>query len=132
MKKFLSVMTLAALIAAPALASVRIDIRNESSEDCSLAINARTDKTRWLTEGWYVYAAGEEAPIILDDVNDLRTVYIYNDCQRKTSFSGSETKKVWVKTNLMFHDEAPQDNKPGYEEVVFTRLNDNKYVILAN
>ena len=50
---------LAALIAlsvGSACASVRIDVKNESTEDCSLAINARTDKTKWLTEGWYVFA----------------------------------------------------------------------------
>ena len=67
-------------VSSSALADVMIDVRNDTSEDCSLAIHARTDKTKWLTQGWYVFASGEEAPIILKDINDLYNVYIYSDC----------------------------------------------------
>jgi uncharacterized membrane protein len=132
MKKLLLIGTLIALSVGSAYASVRIDVKNESSEDCSLAINARTDKTKWLTEGWYVFASGEEAPIILDAVNDVHNVYVYNDCTKDNVPKGSETKKVWVKTNLKFSDEVPRDNQQGYEEVTFVRLTSGKYTISAN
>ena len=55
-------------------AEVLIDVRNDTSEDCSLAVNARIDKTKWITQGWYVFASGEEAPIILKDINDKSTI----------------------------------------------------------
>lgn len=116
------------LIAVDANAALRIDVKNDSSEDCSLAVNARTDKTKWITSGWYVFASGEEAPILIDDVSDLRNVYVYNDCQKGIP-QNAETKKVWVKTNLKFHDEVPRDNAQGYEEVVFVRLDSDKYSI---
>lgn len=32
-------------------AEVLIDVRNDTSEDCSLAVNARIDKTKWITQG---------------------------------------------------------------------------------
>ncbi len=120
---------LSAAVAMPAAASVRIDVKNELSEDCSIAVNARTDKTKWVTIGWYVFAAGEEAPIILDMVSDIRNVYIYNDCRAARTGNDTETKKVWVKSNLQFTDEQPRDRQPGYEEVVFERLQGEKYTI---
>lgn len=116
------------LVAIPATASLRIDVKNDSSEDCSLAFNVRTDKTKWITSGWYVFASGEEAPVLLDDVSDVRNVYVYNDCVRPLP-QGTETRKVWVKTNLKFRDEMPRDGEKGYEEVTFFRLNGNKYNI---
>ena len=127
MKKLL-VAAMLGFVCADAAASLRIDVKNDSSEDCSIAINARTDKTKWITEGWYVFASGDEAPIILDGVNDMRNVFIYNDCQ-KVLPKNAETKKVWVKTNYKFSDDLPKDNEKGYEEVVFTRLNSTRYVI---
>lgn len=117
-----------ALSATAADAALRIDVKNDSSEDCSLAVNSRTDKTKWVTGGWYVFASGEEAPILLDDVSDLHNVYIYSDCQKGVP-QNAETKKVWVRTNLKFYDEVPRDNEKGYEEVVFVRLESDKYVI---
>lgn len=132
MKKLLILGTLIALSVGSAYASVRIDVKNESSEDCSLAINARTDKTKWLTEGWYVFASGEEAPIILDSINDIHNVYIYNDCTKDNIPAGAEIKKVWVNTNLKFRDEGPRENQQGYEEVTFVRLTTGKYTISAN
>lgn len=110
-------------------ASVRIDVKNDTSDDCSLAINARTDKTKWVTVGWYVFASGEEGPIILHQTNDVHQVFIYNDCQGQNVPKGEETKKVWVRTNKKFYDEVPRDHENGYEEVVFTRLKSDKYVI---
>ncbi len=110
-------------------ADVMIDVRNDTSEDCSLAIHARTDKTKWLTQGWYVFASGEEAPIILHDVNDVHNVYIYNDCTKVTANDKVEPKKVWVKINYKFSDNEPKDHVNGYEEVVFERLQSNKYQI---
>ena len=128
MKKILLGLCAMAVFSAPAYSSVRIDVKNDTSEDCSLAINVRTDKTKWQTIGWYVYASGEEAPIIIDNISDIRSVYVYNDCQRQIP-EGAETKKVWVKTNLQFNDESPKDNELGYEEVTFVRLTSDKYVI---
>ena len=60
-------------------AEVLIDVRNDTSEDCSLAVNARIDKTKWITQGWYVFASGEEAPIILKDINDAKIRLYYFD-----------------------------------------------------
>jgi uncharacterized membrane protein len=129
MKKSIALIALAAALAsADASASLRIDVKNDSSEDCSIAVNARTDKTKWVTAGWYVFASGDEAPIILDGVNDTRNVFIYNDCQ-KTVPKNAETKKVWVKTNYKFYDDLPRNNEKGYEEVTFTRLGSDRYVI---
>src|SRR5574344_2717121 len=89
-------------VSSSALADVMIDVRNDTSEDCSLAINARTDKTKWVTQGWYVYASGEEAPIILKGINDIHNVYIYNDCKKSEIDPKIEVKKAWVKTNYKF------------------------------
>ncbi len=122
-------MSVAAILATPCQATVRLDIKNDTSEDCSLAVHARIDKTKWLTIGWYVFASGEEAPIILDKVSDVQSVYIYNDCQRSTP--RGETKRVWVRSNLQFEDEIPKANEQGYEEVTFVRLNSEKYTIQA-
>ncbi len=127
LRKILLAAALAAF-AANAAAALRIDVKNDSSEDCSIAVNARTDKTKWITQGWYVFPSGDEAPIILDDITDVRNVYFYNDCQKSVP-KNAETKKVWVRTNYMFQDELPRDNEKGYEEVIFTRLNGTKYVI---
>ncbi|MGN0908313.1 MAG: DUF1036 domain-containing protein [Succinivibrio sp.] len=128
MKKIIAAFALCAFACADASASLRIDVKNDSSEDCSIAVNARTDKTKWVTAGWYVFASGDEAPIILDGVNDTRNVFIYNDCQ-KTVPKNAETKKVWVKTNYKFYDDMPKNNEKGYEEVTFVRLNSDRYVI---
>ena len=110
-------------------AEVLIDVRNDTSEDCSLAVNARIDKTKWITQGWYVFASGEEAPIILKDINDIHNVYIYNDCKKNVTSPKTETKKAWVKSNYKFKDESPRDKEQGYEEVVFERLLSDKYQI---
>ena len=110
-------------------AEVLIDVRNDTSEDCSLAVNARIDKTKWITQGWYVFASGEEAPIILKDINDIHNVYIYNDCKKNVTSPKTETKKDWVKSNYKFKDETPRDKDQGYEEVVFERLLSDKYQI---
>lgn len=110
-------------------AEVLIDVRNDTSEDCSLAVNARIDKTRWITQGWYVFASGEEAPIILKDINDIHNVYIYNDCKKNVTSTKTETKKAWVKSNYKFRDETPREKEQGYEEVVFERLLSDKYQI---
>ena len=121
--------SLLGLMTFSAAADVMIDVRNASSDDCSLAINARTDKTKWITQGWYVFASGEEAPIILKGINDIHNVYIYNDCKPVPTSAKSETKKGWVKTNYKFTDENPREKDPGYEEVVFERLQSDKYQI---
>ncbi len=110
------------------LAAVRLDIKNDSTEDCSVALNARIDQTTWLTVGWYVYAAGEEAPIILDEVNNIHSVYLYHDCSLKVN-SQDETKTAWVKVNRKFSDTIPMDGQQGYEEVTFVRLQQSQYVI---
>ncbi|NLK85632.1 MAG: DUF1036 domain-containing protein [Aeromonadales bacterium] len=112
-----------------AYADIMIDVRNDTSEDCSLAINARTDKTKWVTQGWYVFASGEEAPIILKGINDIHNVYIYNDCKKSEIDPKIEVKKAWVKTNYKFMDETPREKEQGYEEVVFERLSSDKYQI---
>lgn len=109
-------------------AAVRIDIKNDSTEDCSVALNARIDKTKWLTVGWYVFAAGEEAPIILDNVNDVHDVYLYHDCSLRPA-EGDETKQAWVLVNRRFSDTVPMDNQKGYEEENFVRLNNSRYTI---
>ena len=129
MKKFgLSLLLAAAAFASAAEAAVRIDINNDSTEDCSVALNARIDQTTWLTVGWYVYVAGEEAPIILDDVNDIRSVYLYHDCSLKVQ-DHDETKRAWVKSNRKFSDTIPMDGQQGYEEVTFVRLQQGSYTI---
>ncbi len=105
-------------------ARVRIDIKNDSTEDCSVALNARVEQTKWLTVGWYVYAAGEEAPIILDEVDDVRQVYLYHDCNLRPA-DNDEVRLGWVKIMYRFSDTVPMDNQTGYEEVTFVRLQNN-------
>ena len=85
MKGLFAGLLLGSLAATSAYADVMIDVRNDTTEDCSLAINARADKTKWITQGWYVFASGEEAPIILKGINDIHNVYIYNDCQKNVN-----------------------------------------------
>ena len=109
-------------------ADVRIDIKNESSEDCSVAFNARVDKTKWLTLGWFVYMAGEEAPVILKGANDIHDVFIYHDCAMKHR-EDAELKKAWIKNNFKFNDDRPMENEEGYQEVEFERLNSPNYPI---
>lgn len=111
-----------------ALADVRLDVKNESSQDCSLAINARTDKTNWTTIGWYVYMTNEEAPIIVDGVNSVEDVYVYHDCNLVPE-ENDETKMVWVRKSQQFKDDIPKDNAQGYEEVTFVRLKSDKFAI---
>ena len=82
-----------------------------------------------ITQGWYVFASGEEAPIILKDINDIHNVYIYNDCKKNVTSPKTETKKAWVKSNYKFKDENARDKEQGYEEVVFERLMSDKYQI---
>lgn len=117
-----------ALSAQQACADVRIDIKNESAEDCSVAFNARVDKTKWMTVGWYVFMAGEEAPVILNGANDIHDVFIYHDCDMSHK-DNAELKEAWVKTNLKFTDFRPMENEEGYEEVTFERLNTPFYTI---
>ncbi len=112
----------------PALADVRVDIKNESSEDCSVAFNARIDKTKWLTIGWYVFLPGEEGPVILNGANDVHDVFIYHDCDLKPTDS-DEVKRAWIKTNLKFTDYVPKENEDGYEEVTFVRLKSSSFTI---
>lgn len=131
MIKILMAAALGLIVTFNAYASVRINVKNDTSEDCSLAINARTDKTKWVTEGWYVFSSGEEAPIILKDVSEIHNIFIYNDCFTGKFGKDAETKKAWVKTNLQFRDEVPRDRESGYEQVVFSRLKSNKYIILS-
>lgn len=109
-------------------ADVRIDIKNELRQDCSVAINARTDKTTWITTGWYVFMAGEEAPIIVEGANNVQDIYLYHDCDQKI-LDSSEKKSVWVKKHMKFKDEIPRDNAEGYEEKTFERLTTERYVI---
>ena len=129
MKKGLLAGLLGLFVCTAVSADVMIEVRNDTSDDCSLAINARADKTKLITQGWYVFASGEEAPIILKNVNDIHNVYVYNDCRKGSPLENSETKKAWVKTNYKFNDENPKDHEPGYEEVTFERLQSEKYQI---
>lgn len=115
-------------LAPGAQADVRIDIKNDTAEECSVAFNARTDKTKWMTIGWYVFLAGEEAPVILKGANDIHDVFIFHDCEMVPG-PDDEVKKGWVKTNLKFTDFIPKENEEGYQEVQFIRLNNNSYTI---
>lgn len=125
----LALVPVLSLLALPlAHADVRVDIKNESSEDCSVAFNARIDKTKWLTIGWYVFLPGEEGPVILKGANDVHDVFIYHDCELKPSDS-DEVKRAWVKTNLKFTDYVPKENEDGYEEVTFVRLKNSSFTI---
>lgn len=119
--------SLSALLA-PAHADVRVDIKNETSEDCSVAFNARVDKTKWITLGWFVFTAGEEAPVILKGANDIHDVFIYHDCVMQHK-ENAEIKKAWVKNNLKFSDNRPMENEEGYSEVEFERLQKTEYNI---
>ena len=129
MKKTIAALVLGLSAVSVANADVMIDVRNDTSDDCSLAINARTDKTKWVTQGWYVFASGEEAPIILKGINDIHNVYIYNDCNKNVTSPKTETKKAWVKSNYKFVDDTPREKEPGYEEVTFERIQSDKYQI---
>ena len=73
------VITSSLMLVSQAQADVRIDIKNDSSDDCSVAFNARVDKTKWMTVGWYVFVPGEEGPVILKGANDVHEVFIYHD-----------------------------------------------------
>lgn len=116
---------------ASAMADVRLDVRNDSTEDCSVALHARADKTRWITQGWYVFVSGEEAPIILEGVTDIHNVYLYHDCGMKLP-EDADTKKAYVKVNRMFMDDIPKEGDRDYEEVTFVRLNVPNYTIENN
>lgn len=111
-----------------AQADVRVDIKNETAEECSVAFNARTDKTKWVTQGWYVFVAGEEAPVILKGANDIHDVFIYHDCDLQAS-DKDEVKKAWINVKFKFTDYIPMENKDGYQEVPFIRLNSSSYTI---
>ena len=129
MKKTIAALVLGLSAVSVANADVMIDVRNDTSDDCSLAINARTDKNKWVTQGWYVFASGEEAPIILKGINDIHNVYIYNDCKKNVTSPKTETKKAWAKSNYKFVDDTPREKEPGYEEVTFERIQSDKYQI---
>ena len=129
MKKTIAALVLGLSAVSVANADVMIDVRNDTSDDCSLAIYARTDKSKWVTQGWYVFASGEEAPIILKGINDIHNVYIYNDCKKNVTSPKTETKKAWVKSNYKFVDDTPREKEPGYEEVTFERIQSDKYQI---
>ena len=58
MKGLFAGLLLGSLAATSAYADVMIDVRNDTTEDCSLAINARADKTKWMTHGLDVFASG--------------------------------------------------------------------------
>ncbi len=111
-----------------AVADVRLDVKNDTSEDCSVALHARTDKTRWNTEGWYVFVSGEEAPIIVENVDDIRNVYLYHDCGIKIP-EDAERKRAYVKINRQFSDDIPKEGDRDYEEVTFVRLTTSSYII---
>lgn len=128
MKKLLISTLLATFFTTQAFANVFITVKNESTEDCSVAFHARVDKTKWLTIGWYVFASGEEAPVILDNVNDIHNVFVYHDCPR-TINPEDETKKAWVLENRKFSDEISRDKESGYLEQTFVRLQGDKFVI---
>ncbi|MCK0526890.1 MULTISPECIES: hypothetical protein [unclassified Anaerobiospirillum] len=116
------------LMAGQAMADVRIDIKNGTQEDCSVAFNARIDKTKWVTEGWYVFMPGEEGPVLLKGANDIHDVFIYHDCGLNPA-DRDEVKRGWVKSNLKFTDYLPKENEDGYQEVQFVRLTGPAYVI---
>ena len=109
-------------------ADVRIDIKNESNEDCSIAFHARIDRTKWLTAGWYVFLPGEEGPVILKDANDIHDVFIYHDCSLTPS-EDDEIKTAWVRTNYKFTDLIPKDKEEGYREATFVRLKGPSFTI---
>ncbi|MGN0915525.1 MAG: DUF1036 domain-containing protein [Succinivibrio sp.] len=129
MKGIIVGLLLGATLSVSAYADVMIDVRNDTTEDCSLAVNYRADKTKWITQGWYVFASGEEAPIILKGINDIHNIYIYNDCAKNVTSPKAETKRIWVRTNYRFVDENPRDKAEGYEEVTFERLQSEKFQI---
>ena len=66
---------------------------------------------------------------MLDDVSDVRNVFIYNDCNRNKNQTGTETRKAWVRAQYAFADDSPRDHAQGYEEVVFERLTQQQYLI---
>ena len=109
------------VLASQVQADVRIDIKNDSSDDCSVAFNARVDKTKWLTEGWYVFVPGEEGPVILKGANDVHDVFIYHDCGLNPT-ERDEVKRAWIKINFQFSDYLPKENEEGYQEVQFLSL----------
>lgn len=122
------VITSSLMLVSQAQADVRIDIKNDSSDDCSVAFNARVDKTKWMTVGWYVFVPGEEGPVILKGANDVHEVFIYHDCGLNPT-DRDEVKKGWVKTNFKFTDYMPKENEDGYQEVQFVRLTSPSYTI---
>ena len=122
------VITSSLMLVSQAQADVRIDIKNDSSDDCSVAFNARVDKTKWMTVGWYVFVPGEEGPVILKGANDVHEVFIYHDCGLNPT-DRDEVKKGWVKTNFKFTDYMPKENEDGYQEVQFVRLTSPSYNI---
>ncbi|SPT67902.1 Uncharacterised protein [Anaerobiospirillum thomasii] len=128
MKKLALAALCAVFVTSQACANVFITVKNESTEDCSVAFHARIDKTKWLTVGWYVFASGEEAPVILDKVNDIHDVFVYHDCPRSIK-PEDETKKAWVLENRKFIDEVSREKESGYVEKIFVRLAGDKFII---
>ncbi len=128
MKKLLLGALFCSFLTTSAFADAYITVKNNSSEDCSVAFHARIDKTKWLTVGWYVFASGEEAPVILNKVQDNNNIFVYNDCINVTN-PDVETKKAWILPNHKFIDEIPRNGDKGYEEVTFIRLNSDRYNI---
>lgn len=127
-KKFFAGMALVFISTGVTMADIRLDVNNQSAQDCSVAINARTDKTTWTTIGWYVFMSKEEAPIIIEGASNIQDVYIYHDCGLKIN-EDDEVKTVWVKKNLQFKDEIPREHADGYEAHEFVRLKNDNYTI---
>ena len=127
-KSFLSVVFILCFSLQSAFAKVVIEVKNDTPESCSLALNGSLADGKNLTLGWYVFAPGEEAKIVIDEIVDADDIYVFHDCGL-TIKKDEEQKKLYVRTDFKFADTADKKGTPGYEEVSFVKLNSLKFVI---
>ena len=111
-----------------ASAKAVLEVKNDTPESCSLALNGPLADGKSLTLGWYVFAPGEEAKIVVDAIVNPKDLYVFHDCG--LNIKEDETKKkLYVRTDYKFADTSDKSGMPGYEEVTFVKLNSLKFVI---
>ncbi|WP_295483513.1 hypothetical protein [uncultured Succinatimonas sp.] len=105
-----------------------IEVKNDTPESCSLALSGPIADGKSLTLGWYVFAPGEEARIVIDEIINTEDIYVFHDCGLSIK-KDEEQKKLYVRTDFKFADTTDKSDTQGYEEVSFVKLNSLKFVI---
>lgn len=125
---FLSAVFVWSFLLPTASAKAVIEVKNDTPESCSLALNGPLADGKSLTLGWYVFAPGEEAKIVVDAIVNSKDIYVFHDCGLNIK-EDENKKKLYVRTDFKFADTSDKKGMPGYEEVTFVKLNSLKFVI---